>query len=177
MKKAENVCKKTKQLSKKAEKVYHGFDIVCDSDCRVLILGSFPSVKSREENFYYAHPQNRFWKVLSSVLNDNFVGLTANEKKEKLLCHHIALYDVITSCDIIGSSDSSIKNPTYLDIDEILKNSKIEKIFLNGNKAYELFIKKFPQYIGMTAKMPSTSPANAKCSLDGLVEEWKKIKI
>lgn len=161
---------------KKTEKVYHGFDIVCNIDCEILILGSFPSVKSREQNFYYAHPQNRFWKVLSYVLEDNFVGLNANEKKEKLLRHHIALYDVITSCDIIGSSDSSIKNPTYLDIDEILQSSKIEKIFLNGNKAYELFTKRFPQYISLVKKLPSTSPANAKCSLENLVNEWKIIK-
>ena len=162
---------------KKAEKVYHGFDIVYNKDCTILILGSFPSVKSREQNFYYGHKQNRFWKVLSIILGDNFVGLEPKEKKEKLLLHHIALYDVITSCDIIGSSDASIKNPTYLDIEEILQNSKIEKIFLNGNKAYELFTRQFPQYKFLATKLPSTSPANAKSSLDSLIEEWKVIKI
>jgi hypoxanthine-DNA glycosylase len=142
-----------------------------------LILGSFPSVKSREENFYYANPQNRFWKVLSSVFDDDFTSLTPVEKKEKLLKHHIAIYDVITSCDIIGSLDSSIKNPTYLDIDKILQYAKIEKIFLNGNKSYELFTKKFPKYSNIAVKLPSTSPANAKSSLESLIGEWKIIKI
>ena len=112
--------------------VEHTFGPVYDSDSRILILGSFPSVKSREINFYYGHRNNRFWKILGMLFNEEI-----EDKMSFLLKHHIALFDVIESCDIIGSSDASIQNVKPNDLSIILNNSKVEKIFLNGAKAYE----------------------------------------
>ena len=151
--------------------VEHTFGPVYDSDSRILILGSFPSVKSREINFYYGHRNNRFWKILGMLFNEEI-----EDKKSFLLKHHIALFDVIESCDIIGSSDASIQNVKPNDLSIILNNSKVEKIFLNGSKAYELY-KKYDEdkYAIEAVKLPSTSPANAAYSLDDLYKEWKII--
>lgn len=151
--------------------VEHTFGPVYDSDSRILILGSFPSVKSREINFYYGHRNNRFWKILGMLFNEEI-----EDKKSFLLKHHIALFDVIESCDIIGSSDASIQNVKPNDLSIILNNSKVEKIFLNGAKAYELY-KKYDEdkYAIEAVKLPSTSPANAAYSLDDLYKEWKII--
>ena len=151
--------------------VEHTFGPVYDSQSRILILGSFPSVKSREINFYYGHRNNRFWKILGMLFNEEI-----EDKKTFLLKHHIALFDVIESCDIIGSSDASIQNVKANDLSIILNNSKVEKIFLNGAKAYELY-KKYDEakYAIEAVKLPSTSPANAAYSLDDLYKEWKII--
>ena len=151
--------------------VEHTFGPVYDSQSRILILGSFPSVKSREINFYYGHRNNRFWKILGMLFNEEI-----EDKKSFLLKHHIALFDVIESCDIIGSSDASIQNVKPNDLSIILNNSKVEKIFLNGAKAYELY-KKYDEakYAIEAFKLPSTSPANAAYSLDDLYKEWKII--
>ena len=151
--------------------VEHTFGPVYDSDSRILILGSFPSVKSREINFYYGHRNNRFWKILGMLFNEEI-----EDKKSFLLKHHIALFDVIESCDIIGSSDASIQNVKPNDLSIILNNSKVEKIFLNGAKAYELY-KKYDEdkYAIEAVKLPSTSPANAAYSIDDLFNEWKII--
>ena len=156
-------------------KVKQQFNIIFNNESRILILGSFPSVKSREYGFYYMNPKNRFWFVLSSLLKIDLISLSKEDKTKILLDNHIALYDVIEECDIIGSSDSSIKNVKYLDIDYILNNSKITKIFLNGNKAYSLFINKFPHLKDIAYKLPSTSPANAKTSLEELINVYKII--
>lgn len=155
--------------------VFHEFDIVIDKDTKILILGSFPSVKSREHSFYYMHPKNRFWMVLKAIFNDDFTNHSIEIKKELLHKYHIGLYDVVTECDIIGSSDVSIKNVHYLDIFSILDKYDIKKIFLNGNKAYELFIKAFPSLENKVIRLPSTSPANAKFKVDDLVGYWKEI--
>ena len=151
--------------------VEHTFGPVYDSDSRILILGSVPSFKSREINFYYGHRNNRFWKILGMLFNEEI-----EDKKSFLLKHHIALFDVIESCDIIGSSDASIQNVKPNDLSIILNNSKVEKIFLNGAKAYELY-KKYDEdkYAIEAVKLPSTSPANAAYSLDDLYKEWKII--
>ena len=151
--------------------VEHTFGPVYDSDSRILILGSFPSVKSREINFYYGHRNNRFWKILGMLFNEEI-----EDKMSFLLKHHIALFDVIESCDIIGSSDASIQNVKPNDLSIILNNSKVEKIFLNGAKAYELY-KKYDEdkYAIEAVKLPSTSPANAAYSIDDLFNEWKII--
>ena len=151
--------------------VEHTFGPVYDSDSRILILGSFPSVKSREINFYYGHRNNRFWKILGMLFNEEI-----EDKKSFLLKHHIALFDVIESCDIIGSSDASIQNVKPNDLSIILNNSKVEKIFLNGAKVYELY-KKYDEdkYAIEAVKLPSTSPANAAYSIDDLFNEWKII--
>lgn len=151
----------------------HPFPFIYDTNCQKLILGSFPSVKSRELNFYYMHPQNRFWKVLSKIYSIDFLNLTNEAKRKKLLELHISLYDTITSCDISNSSDSSISDVTYINMKDL---PQIKAIYCNGAKSYNLFIKKYPEYKKMVFKMPSTSPANAKCSLNDLIKSWEIIK-
>lgn len=154
----------------------HPFPPLYDKNSKVLILGSFPSVKSREQNFFYGHPQNRFWKVVSAVMKAQ-TPQTVEEKKEFLLASNIALWDVIASCDITGSSDSSIKNVVANDITEILKNADIKQIFVNGKTAEKYYNKYIRNTIGREAVcLPSTSPANAGWSVDRLVEAWVVIK-
>ena len=152
--------------------VSHTFGPIYDDKSKILILGSFPSVKSREQNFYYGHPQNRFWKVLAYIFKEP-VPNTIEDKKQFLLRNHIALWDVIESCDIIGSSDSSIRDAVANDMDVILSAAPIEAILANGGKAYELFLK-YSQREGQPSvyKLPSTSPANAACHLEKLQEVW-----
>lgn len=126
------------------EHITHSFEPVYDRNSKILILGTLPSVKSRENNFYYGHKQNRFWKVLAHILNEP-VPESTDEKKQMLLKHNIAIWDVIQSCDIRGSSDSSIKNVEPTDIRKILDNSDVKYIFTNGNKAGQLYKKyQFP---------------------------------
>ena len=152
----------------------HPFLPVMDINCQILILGTFPSVKSRENDFYYGHPQNRFWKVLAAVC-DCGVPQTIEEKKEMLLKNHIAIWDVIDSCDIIGSSDSSIKNVVPADIAGILPRTKITRIFANGKTAGSLYEKFSKESTGIEViVLPSTSPANAAYSLERLTECWKR---
>lgn len=156
--------------------VTHTFEPVYDRDSRILILGSFPSVKSREIQFYYGHPQNRFWRMLAEIYKEP-VPQTKEEKTEMLLQHHLALWDVIASCDIEGSSDSSIRNVQANDLNQILQQADITKILLNGGKAYELYQKYCKSdgrndYMPPEIKMPSTSPANAACSMERLIEVW-----
>lgn len=155
----------------------HPIDPVFDKDSRVLILGSFPSVKSREEGFFYGHPQNRFWKVTARVFGEE-VPKMVDEKKAFLLRNHIALWDVIGSCDIEGSSDASIRNVKVNDISHILKTARIKAVFLNGRKAYSLYQKyMYPDVKREGICLPSTSPANAMWSVDKLTAEWKQIRI
>ena len=146
----------------------HSFGAFYNVDSIYLFLGSFPSVKSRERNFYYMHPKNRFYPLLEEVFKDSFTTQNIEEKKMLLKKHKIALFDVIESCEITGSSDSSIKNIKVNDIEKILNYSNIQKIILNGKLAYNLFIKYFPNLINKAFYLPSTSPANAKCSLTNL---------
>lgn len=152
----------------------HNIPPVFDANSRVLILGSFPSVKSRETEFFYGHPQNRFWRVLSAVLGCE-CPTTVEKKRKMLLTHNIAVWDVIKSCEITGSSDSSIKNAVPNDFTEIFKTADIRAVFTNGATADKLY-KKYNK--GMEAvKLPSTSPANAAYSLERLIAEWSVIKI
>ena len=140
-----------------------GFPPVYDTNSRVLILGSFPSVKSREIQFYYGHKQNRFWKTLCEYFNER-IPQDVEGKRTFLLRNHIALWDVAQSCEIIGSSDASIKNVEVVDLTEIFESCKIEKIFLNGNLAYQLFLRKYENIEIPYQKLPSTSPANPRFS-------------
>ena len=157
------------------EHVTHTFEPVFNKDSKILILGSFPSVKSRENNFYYGHPQNRFWKVLAKIFEEE-VPETIEDKKSFLFEHHIAVWDVIESCTIIGSSDSSIKDVVVNDFSKVLENSAIERIYVNGGKAYELYRKYAEKQTGVKAvKLPSTSPANAAWSVDRLCEVWREV--
>ena len=152
--------------------IAHEFEPVYDGTSKLLILGSFPSVKSREQGFYYGHPQNRFWRVIAALCGAP-VPQTIEEKKTMLLKHHIAVWDVIDSCDIIGSSDSSIKNVVPADIAGLLKKTKIERIFANGQTAGKLYEKFCKEQTGMEiVVLPSTSPANAAFSMERLVECW-----
>ena len=156
--------------------VSHDFEPVFDENSKVLILGTFPSVKSRENRFYYGHPQNRFWKVIAG-LTESEVPQTIEEKKKLLLEHGIAIWDVIESCDIIGSSDSSIKNVVPADIERVVANSKIQNIYANGGTAKKLYEKYSQKKTGREIiGLPSTSPANAAYSLERLLECWKKKK-
>ena len=157
--------------------IVHPISPVYDKDSKVLILGSFPSVRSREEGFFYGHPQNRFWKVASKVFGEEIPGTVA-EKKAFLLRNHIALWDVIGSCEIEGSSDSSIRNVTVNDISVILKTADIRAIYLNGKKADQYYRKYlFPAVKKEGICLPSTSPANAAWNLDKLTTAWKVINL
>ena len=156
------------------EHVMHTFAPVYDKKSRVLILGTFPSVKSRENRFYYGHPRNRFWKVTAAVCGCE-VPETIEEKKAFMLKHNIAMWDTIYSCDIIGSSDSSIKNVVPTDLKSIIDNSNIEKVICNGKTSGKYYEKYQMKYLGIKPDiLPSTSPANAAYSLGKLVEIWKK---
>lgn len=155
--------------------IKHPFPPLYNSESKVLVLGSFPSVKSREQMFFYGHPQNRFWKVISAVVGAE-LPRSIDEKKQLLYSNHIALWDVIASCDISGSSDSSIKNVVANDLTEILEKSDVRQIFVNGKTAEKYYNKYIRNSIGRDAVcLPSTSPANAGWSVERLIEAWKTI--
>lgn len=157
--------------------IKHPIKPVYDKNSKILILGSFPSVKSREEMFFYGHRQNRFWKVTSAVFECR-EPVTIEEKKSFLLDHGIAVWDVIASCEIEGSSDSSIKNVVPNNLSEILNVAQIQKIFINGKTAEKYYNKYIKDKTGIEAVcLPSTSPANAMWSLDKLIEAWSEINI
>ncbi len=154
----------------------HPIPPVFDKDSKVLVLGSFPSVRSREEGFFYGHPQNRFWKVIAAVF-DEPVPVTIDEKRKMLLKDHIAVWDVIHSCEIAGSSDASIRNVTANDLGVILGAADIRGIYVNGKTAYKYYLK---YSLGETKReavcLPSTSPANAAWNLERLIGSWKCIR-
>ena len=157
------------------EHILHPIPPFYDADSRILILGSFPSVKSREQMFFYGHPQNRFWKVAAAVFGDD-VPATIPAKKAFLKRHHIAVWDVIGSCDIEGSSDASISNVVANDLNVILKAADIKAIFVNGKTAYRYYRKYTENLIGRPAIcLPSTSPANAAWTIEKLINEWQCI--
>lgn len=150
--------------------VIHPFPAVYDAECKVLILGSFPSVISRKKSFYYANPQNRFWKVLEQVYHE-----TIEDKQQFCLQHHIALWDVIQSCTIQGSSDASIQDVHVNPIEDLIEKTKITTVFTTGSKAtklYDTYIHLPIEHIGL----PSTSSANARMKLDTLCEKYAIIK-
>ncbi len=163
------------QIDSRLQRVSHEFAPVYDQASRVLILGTFPSVKSREQNFYYGHPQNRFWKVIAELCGSP-LPVTIEEKKTLLLTNGIAVWDVIASCEIQGSSDSSIRNVVPNDIGGLIRKSRISQIYANGDKAYQLYQKYCRETAGMDAiRLPSTSPANAAWSPERLREAWSVI--
>ncbi len=152
--------------------IVHPIKPLYDKNSKILILGSFPSVKSREDCFFYAHPQNRFWRVISRICNAE-PPKTKEQKAELLIKNGIALWDVIKSCEITGSADSSIKNAVPNDLSEILNTANIGRIFVNGRKAESLYIKYLEKETGIKATLlPSTSPANASWSESRLFEYW-----
>lgn len=157
------------------EKQLHTFAPVYDENSKILILGTFPSVKSRENGFYYGNKNNRFWRVIADILNDS-LPTTIQQKKSFLLRHNIALWDVASSCEIENSADSTIKNVVANDVKKITEQSKIEAIFCNGKTAFKLYEKFFKDSIEVDCFcLPSTSPANASFSFEKLKFQWQKI--
>lgn len=158
------------------ESLRHPFPAIYAPDSRILILGSFPSVKSREQMFFYGHPQNRFWRVLAALLGTS-VPQTVEEKQDFLLAHRIALWDVIASCEITGSSDASIRNAVPNNLTPILETASIRQIFTNGGTAHRLYRKYICPLTGREdIALPSTSPANAARSLDALIDAWQTVR-
>ena len=154
----------------------HPIPPVYREDSTVLILGSFPSVKSREAGFFYGHPQNRFWKVLAVIYGEE-VPLTIPQKRDFLLRNHIAVWDVIQSCEITGSSDASIRNAVPNDIRRILDNAGIRQIYVNGQTALRLYRRYLLPVTGRDCVcLPSTSPANAAWSVQRLVQAWTMVR-
>jgi len=157
------------------ERVKHPIDPVYDANSRILILGSFPSVKSRQQKFFYAHPQNRFWRLLAKLFMEE-TPVTTEEKKDFLLRNHIALWDVIASCEIEGSSDSSIRNVEANDLSVILKAADIRTIYVNGKTAEKMYYRYTLKKTGRECVyLPSTSGANAAMNMDRLIEKWQRI--
>ena len=191
------------------ERILHPIEPTYDEHSRILILGSFPSVKSREMGYFYGHPQNRFWKVLAAVFAEDSAGKeqqtdskplqeagqktenrtaartaalmvpqTIGERRSFLLRHQVAVWDVIASCTINGSSDSSIKDVVVNDLSRILDTAPVRQIYVNGRKAEQLYNKyTFPKTGRKAICLPSTSPANAAWSLERLVASWSQIRI
>ena len=154
----------------------HPIAPVYDKNSRVLILGSFPSVKSREQQFFYGHKQNRFWRVMANILECE-APEDIPQKRNMLITHHVAVWDVIASCEITGSSDASIRNVQPNDLSDILSSANIRAIYTNGGKAHQLYQKYiFPVNGREACVLPSTSAANAAYSLDRLIEAWKVIR-
>lgn len=153
--------------------IVHPLEPIIDKNCEVLILGSFPSVKSREVSFYYGHPQNRFWKIIGIITQTPYE--TIEDKKKMLLDHHIAIWDIIHSCTIQGSSDASIKDVVPNDISKLIEGTHIKRIYCNGGTSLKLYKKYQEKEVGIKAMLlPSSSPANARYRLDDLVEIWNK---
>ena len=152
--------------------VAHPFDPVVSPESRVLILGSFPSVKSREQGFYYGHPQNRFWRVLAEIYHEP-LPLTIEAKRALVLRHGLALWDVIASCDITGSSDASVKNAVPVDIARVMRAADIGTVICNGALSGKLYARYLQPTTGIEALvLPSTSPANAAWTLPRLAAAW-----
>ena len=157
-------------------KIDHPFPPLYSGHSRVLILGSFPSVKSREQLFFYGHPQNRFWGVIAAIFGEQ-KPQSIDEKKALILDHDLALWDSIASCEISGSSDSSIRNAKPNDLSIILENSQVDRIYCNGRKSHELYRKYIEPITGIEAVcLPSTSPANAQFAMDKLINAWAVIR-
>ena len=159
-----------------SQMIIHPIPPLYDENCRILILGSFPSVKSREAMFFYGHPQNRFWRLIALLFGED-VPQTVEEKRSLVLRHHIAMWDSIRSCTITGSSDSSIRDVVPNDLSVILNNSQVGHVFCNGTASYQLYMKYiFPATRIEAVKLPSTSPANAAFGIDRLLSAWNVIK-
>lgn len=157
------------------EHIIHSIEPVFDAESRVLILGTMPSPKSREVQFYYGHPQNRFWRVLAAVLGEE-VPQSVPEKKAMLLRHWIALWDVLAECEITGASDSSIRNPVANDLSVILDHAPVQAVFTTGATAWKLYTRLQKPHTGIEAvRLPSTSPANCAVKMEALTEAYKAI--
>ncbi len=155
-------------------RVTHELPPVFDGNAKVLILGTIPSPKSREQGFYYMHPQNRFWRMLCSVLGENLPD-TIQQRRQLCLKHGIALWDVLESCDISGASDSSIKNAVPNRLEVIFSSADIRAVFTTGKKAHQLYERYFGSDPHPEICLPSTSPANRTISEADMLKEYRKI--
>ncbi|MGF3067027.1 DNA-deoxyinosine glycosylase [Facklamia sp. P12945] len=165
----------TKDSKKDYQTIIHPLKPFYKKDSKILILGSFPSVKTREYGFFYGHPQNRFWPLMEKLFNE---ALSSNieERRKFLMNHKIAVYDSIYQCDIVGSSDASIKNVIPSNLKMIFDKASIQQVFCNGTTSYKYYQKYHAKDMGIRGiKLSSTSPANARFRLDDLFLEWKKI--
>lgn len=161
--------------NKNYETIIHPLKPLYDENSKILILGSFPSVKTREYGFFYGHPQNRFWKIME-ILFDEELSRDIEERREFLLRHNIAVYDSIYKCDIIGSSDASIKNVVPSDLEKIKESANIKRVFCNGGTSFKYYEKYHAKKLKIEAeKLPSTSPANARYRIDDLILYWSSI--
>lgn len=159
----------------KYETIIHPLKPLFDPESKILILGSFPSIKTREYGFFYGHPYNRFWPIMESLFDKN-LDMSIENRRKFLLQNNIAVYDSIFKCDIIGSSDASIKNVVPSDLSEIFQAADIKQVFCNGATSFKYYKKYHARKVGIEGlKLPSTSPANARYRLDDLLEEWKMI--
>ena len=157
------------------EHIIHSIEPIFDAESRVLILGTMPSPKSREVQFYYGHPKNRFWRVLAAVLGEE-LPQSVPEKKAMLLRHRIALWDVLAECEITGASDSSIRNPVANDLSVILGHAPVQAVFTTGATAWKLYTRLQKPHTGIEAvRLPSTSPANCAVKMEALTEAYKAI--
>jgi len=155
--------------------IYKGFEPFFDENSEILILGSFPSVISRETNFYYGNKQNRFWKILAQAFSEDLPE-TVTDKQALLKKHRIALWDVVTECEISGSLDSTIKNYKVADLRQVLDKAKIKKIILNGGKAKEIFLKNYKSLTDSAVFLPSTSPLNTRLDESVWLDAFKNYK-
>ncbi len=163
-------------MMKEYTHIIHPFGPLYDAESRVLILGSLPSVKSREQNFFYGHPQNRFWPLLAALFGEP-APTTVEEKKALALRRHIALWDTIYSCDIVGSSDSSIRRVVPTDLREIIDGSSVRRVFCNGGTSGRYYQRYQAKSLGLDAAvLPSTSPANAAWTMERLMEAWRIVR-
>lgn len=154
--------------------VKHSFNAIINADCEILILGSVPSVMSMQNNFYYMHPKNRFWRLMENICGEAMADKSPQEKTDILLNKKIGLYDSIFECDIYLSSDSRISNITPSDIPSLIEGTNIKKILCNGSASYIIMKKNYPRLMPITKKMPSTSPANAAFTFEKLLCQWSK---
>ncbi len=155
----------------------HTIDPIFGQNSRILILGTFPSVKSREQQFFYGHPQNRFWRVLAGIFA-SAVPTDITEKKALLLNNGLALWDVIAACEIEGSEDASIRAVVPNDLSRIIQHAKIHHVVTNGGTADRLYRRFCLAQTGIKAvNLPSTSPANARCSFDELLDAWRVLRV
>ncbi len=155
--------------------ILHPLKPLYNQDSKILILGSFPSIKTREYGFFYGHPQNRFWPILEVLFNEELTR-DIEQRREFILKNKIALYDSIYQCDIIGSSDASIQNVVPSDLSEVFENADIKQVFCNGATSYKYYKKYHAKKSGIKGiSLPSSSPANARYRLDDLVREWSQI--
>ena len=155
--------------------VTHVFPPLFDERCSALILGSIPSPKSREQGFYYGHPQNRFWRVMAAVWQEP-CPVTIEEKSALMLRHHTALWDTLEACDIIGAGDSTVKDPVPTDLEYLLRRAPIKRVFTTGAAADRFYRLFHQQKTGIpSVRLPSTSPANCAVSLEQLIEAYRVI--